>query len=130
MQRLWLVLGVSLVMISGIAMASLDVSDFDDDLMRSMDNAIKDLEPVLGGGNLEAAQLDIDLLNDGFKQTEDYFARKGGAEDGIKYARDSAAIGEAISKAIAARDVDAAIKSSRELAAACKVCHDVYKPRK
>jgi cytochrome c556 len=130
MRRFGFVFGLFLVLISGIALANIDFSDFDDDLMRSMDNAIKDLEPVLGAGNFEAAQQDLDVLNDGFKQTEDYFARKGGADDGIRYSRESVVIGEAIGKAIAAHDAEAAMKSARELATACKTCHDAYKPRK
>jgi hypothetical protein len=118
-----------LVVLSSAAMcAEIDLQDFDDDLMRDMDTAIKDLEPVIGAKNAAAANGDAELLRDGFKQTEDYFAKKGTAADAVEFARKSEELTATVLKDIGANDFDAAANSARALSKSCRVCHDVYKP--
>ncbi len=112
----------------GAVFAEIDLKDFDDDLMRDMDTAIKDLEPVVGAKNAVAAAGDAELLRNGFKQTEDYFAKKGGAPDAVEFARKSQQLTEAVLKNISANDFDAAAISARALSKSCRACHDVYKP--
>jgi cytochrome c556 len=120
--------GLLSVLSGGAVFAEIDLKDFDDDLMRDMDTAIKDLEPVVGAKNAVAATGDAELLRDGFKQTKDYFAKKGNAADAVEFARKSEELTATVLKAITASDFDAAATSARALSKSCRACHDVYKP--
>jgi hypothetical protein len=128
LRRMSILCGVSVVLAAGAALADIDLKDFDDDLMRDMDTAIKDLEPVIGAKNAVAAAGDAELLRDGFKQTEDYFVKKGGAADAVDFARHSEELTATVLKSISAGDFDAAENSARVLSKSCRTCHDVYKP--
>lgn len=130
MRKLVVYFSIYVALCSGLVWADMDLSDFDDDLMRSMDTAIKDLEPVIGARNIEAATADVEVLNDGFKQTEDYFAKKGNAEDGVRFSKESQDIAAALTKALAAKDFDGAASRARDMARACTTCHDAYKTKK
>jgi cytochrome c556 len=127
-RRMSILCGVSVVLAAGAAFADIDLKDFDDDLMRDMDTAIKDLEPVIGAKNAVAAAGDAELLRDGFKQTEDYFAKKGGAADAVDFAHRSEELTATVLKSIAANDFDGAGNAARALSKSCRTCHDVYKP--
>src|ERR1700733_10106315 len=65
----------------------LDLTDFDDDSMRDMDDANKDLQPVLGAKNADAAVQDAQIIQIVLKETEGYFTKKGGTDDAVKIAR-------------------------------------------
>jgi cytochrome c556 len=127
-RKMSVLCGLLAVLSGGAVFAEVDLKDFDDDLMRDMDTAIKDLEPVVGAKNAVAATGDAELLRDGFKQTEDYFARKGNAADAVEFARKSEELTAAVLKEITANDFDAAANSARALSKSCRACHDVYKP--
>jgi cytochrome c556 len=128
LRKLSVLCGFLAVLSGGVVLAEIDLKDFDDDLMRDMDTAIKDLEPVVGAKNAVAATGDAELLRDGFKQTEDYFAKKGSAPDAVEFARKSEELTVAVLKDITANDFDAAANSARALSKSCRACHDVYKP--
>jgi hypothetical protein len=128
LRRMSILCGASVILAAGAALADIDLKDFDDDLMRDMDSAIKDLEPVIGAKNAVAAAGDAELLRDGFKQTEDYFAKKGGAADAVDFARHSAELTATVLRSINAGDFDAAGNTARALSKSCRNCHDVYKP--
>ncbi len=108
--------------------ADIDLSDFDDDLMRSMDDSIKDLEPVIAAGNVQGAADDVKVLQDGFKWTEEYFTHKGNTADAVGFARKSEELTLAVQKALAAKDLAGAGAAARALSKSCRTCHDVYKP--
>lgn len=128
LRKLVLLWGVIAMLSGKWVFAEIDLSDFDDDLMRDMDDAVKDLEPVLGAKNAAAATADAEVLRNGFKWTEDYFARKGSATDAVEFARTSQQLTAAVLQHVAARDFDAAAAAARELSKSCRKCHDVYKP--
>jgi len=128
MRKRVVFLGVVLAMTGSLVFADIDLSDFDDDVMRGMDDANKDLQPVMGAGNGEAAIADAEVLRDGFKWTEDYFVKKGGTDDAVKFARQSQELTASILKSLAAKDFDTATTTARTLANSCKTCHDSYKP--
>jgi cytochrome c556 len=127
-RKMSVLCGLLAVLSGGALFAEIDLQDFDDDLMRDMDTAIKDLEPVVGAKNAVAATGDAELLRDGFKQAEDYFAKKGNAPDAVEFARKSEELTATVLKEITANDFDAAANSARALSKSCRACHDVYKP--
>ena len=71
----------------------LDLTDFDDDSMRDMDDANKDLQPVLGAKNAAAALSDAQLIQSVLKETETWFSKKGGTDTAVKIAQDGESIG-------------------------------------
>jgi len=115
-------------MSSGAVLAGIDLKDFDDDSMRDMDIAIKDLEPVIGARNAVAARGDAELVREVLEQTEEYFAKKEGAADAVAFARRSEELTATVLEKISANDFDGAASSARALSNSCRACHDVYKP--
>src|SRR5687767_5370395 len=78
---------LAMALLSTPALAGPDFADIDSDLMRGMEDAIKNLEPVLGAGNLASAHADAEVLRDGLQWVEEYFVAKSGVDDGVKIAR-------------------------------------------
>lgn len=118
----------AVALLSTPALAGPNFDDVDSDLMRGMEDAIKDLEPVLSAGNLESAQADAEVLRDGLQWVERYFVAKGGVDDGVAIARDGRAVVAKLLEHLAAKDATAAIEAARATAKNCRSCHDIYKP--
>lgn len=116
------------VAFSGVVIAAIDLSDFNDDVMRAMDDSIKDLEPSLGAGNTEAAKNDLEVLVEAYQWTEDYFVKKGNTADAVKIAQQGKLLVAAVDKAMVANNLTAAATAARDTAKNCKSCHDLYKP--
>ncbi len=130
-MRKWAYLiGWSLAVGSGLAWAAVDLSDFDEYVMRDMDDANKDLGPALGAGNLEAALADAEVLKTGLDWTEDYFVAKGGTDDAVTLAQQGKTSLATVVAAIGRKDLDAATAAAREVGKNCTSCHDLYKPLK
>lgn len=124
-KGLWVLLAV----MSGSAVcASVDLSDFDDDLMRGMDDAVKTLDASIGSKDAQAVATDARFIVDGLKWTEGYFSRKGNAEDAVKLAAQGHGLAEEIAAASSQNDFDAAFTAYRSLVKTCRSCHDAYKP--
>jgi len=127
---LWGFCGLLMAVITSASMtvAEIDLSDFDDDLMKTMDETNKYLEPDINAKNAKSAREGIDVLQQGLKWTEDYFANKS-IDDAVKLAQKGQQhIGE-IRQALDGNDFDKAAAASRELTKNCRACHDLYKPR-
>ena len=125
-KRKWL--SALLVVLSGsVVYASVDLSDFDDDLMRNMDDAVKALDASIGGRDAQAAGNDARFIVDGLKWTEGYFTRKGNAEDAVKLAAQGHGLADSIATAATQNDFDTAFTAYRSLVKTCKSCHDAYK---
>jgi hypothetical protein len=105
------------------------LKDYDDDLMRDLERTIKFFEPDISGENAEGATDDAGVLRNGFKYTEDYFAKKGNAADAVKISRDGVAAIDAALQAINAKNFDKAAELARDVSATCRACHDIYKPK-
>ena len=111
-----------------VAHVELDLTDFDDDSMRDMDDANKDLQPVLGAKSSQAALSDARVIQDVLKETEAYFVKKGGAEDAVRIAQQGETAVAAVITALGKNDFDAATAAARDTAHNCRACHDIYKP--
>ena len=110
------------------AATDIDFSDFDDTLMRSMDDAIKDLDSNLGGQDATASLANTQVLSEGLAWAEKYFANKPQAPLGAGYAREGREHLDTIVKAIEAKDFDDASNNVRAVVRTCKACHEAYKP--
>jgi len=128
-MRKWLVLaGVMVSLSGGLVYADIDLTDFDDDSMRDMDDANKDLGPVLGAKNAQAALADAQVIQSVLKETEAYFAKKGGTDDAVKIAQQGEVALAGVVTALDKNDFDAAGAAARDTAKNCRTCHDLYKP--
>lgn len=128
MRKLAVLLGFGLAISTGIVLAEIDLSDFDDDLMKTMDDTNKYLEPDINAKNAKNAREGIDVLQQGLKWTEDYFVHKGNTADAVKLAQDGQKHIERIRTALDANDFDTAAAAARDLTKNCRACHDLYKP--
>ena len=108
--------------------ADIDYSDFDDALMRDMDDAIKDLDSNVGGQDVAASLANAAVLRDGLAWAEKYFVKKPEAPLGAGIAREGQEHLAAAVAAINARDFDAANGHVRGVVRSCKACHEAYKP--
>jgi hypothetical protein len=106
----------------------IDLADFDDDAMRDMDDANKDLQPVLGARNAEAALADAKVIETTLAEAEAYFVKKGTTADAVKIAQQGRASIATVIAAVRGSNFDAASEAARETAKNCRACHDIYKP--
>lgn len=110
------------------AIAAVDLSDFNDDVMRAMDDANKDLQPYISASNVAAARDSALVLEEGLKWTEEYFSAKPDAPDAVHMAKQSIAINAAVLQALEANNLPRAAERALALSHECKTCHEVYKP--
>jgi hypothetical protein len=109
---------------------TLDLKDYDDDLMHDIDRAIKYFEPDISGKNADAARDDAAELRRGFTYTVDYFSKKGNTQDAVEISRRGLASLDLVLKNLEAQNFDAAAEAARDVSKACRTCHDIYKPDK
>ena len=128
MRAKLLVAGVLLALAAAAYAADIDYSDFDEDQMRGMDDAIKDLDSNVGGRDADAALANTVVLRDGLVYAEKYCAKKPEAPLGAGIAREAQEHLATLTKSIEAKDFDAANGHVRALVKTCKSCHEAYKP--
>ncbi|MGO9392789.1 hypothetical protein [Rhodoblastus sp.] len=109
---------------------TLDLKDYDDDLMHDIDRAIKYFEPDISGQNADAARDDAAELRRGFVYTQDYFTKKGNTPDAVEISKQGLQQLDAVLKELDAQNFDGAAEAAREVSKACRSCHDTYKPDK
>jgi hypothetical protein len=128
MRKKWMAAGVMVALAASVMAAELDLSDFDDDLMRSMDDAVKDLDSNVSGQNADASLANAAVLRDGLAWAEKYFAAKPEAPRGAGLAREGQEHLAQLVQSLEARDFDAASNGLRSVMRTCKACHEAYKP--
>ena len=110
------------------AAANIDLTDFNDDIMRNMDDTVKTLDSDLAGHDGKSAQTDARVIQDGLHWAEDYFTRKGNVADAVQLAKRGEDLASDVAKSAASNDFDAALASYDSLVKTCRRCHDAYKP--
>jgi hypothetical protein len=121
---------VALVLLGTLASAAanIDLTDFNDDVMRNMDDTVKSLDSDLAGHDSKSAQADAGSIRDGLHWAEEYFTRKGKVEDAVQLAKQGEDLASDVAKLAASSDFDAALASYDSLVKTCRRCHDAYKP--
>ena len=128
MRRNWLAASVLMTLAASVIGAEIDFSDFDDDLMRSMDDAIKELDSNVGGQDAKASLANVAVLQEGLVWAEKYFVNKPEAPLGAGYAREGKEHLAALTQSFEAGNFDAASNNVRAVVRTCKSCHEAYKP--
>lgn len=126
--RVDILIAFAAILVSAPVIAAIDLRDYDNDLMRDLDKTVKYFEPDITAKNADAAKADAQVLLDGFKYTEDYFAKKG-ADDAVEISRKGVKLINAVLVSVDSNDFDAAASAARGAPDLCKSCHDIYKPR-
>ena len=129
-MRKWVWAGLGLLAASPVwaDKVILDYKDYDDELMKTLEQTVKYFEPDVGGENLPGIAEDAGILNDGFKYTEQYFTKKGNYPDAVRWSKEGQAYIAAVLKNVQDKNFDAAAEAARGATQSCKNCHDVYKP--
>jgi hypothetical protein len=128
MRNKWLAASALMALAVGVMAADIDYSDFDDDLMQSMDDAIKELDSNVGGQDAKASLANAAVLGEGLAWAEKYFAAKPEAPRGAGLAREGQEHLVALVQALEAGNFDAASNGVRAVVRTCKACHEAYKP--
>jgi hypothetical protein len=128
MRITWWAACVLLTLAASVMAAELDLGDFDDDLMRSMDDAVKELDSNVGGQDAKASLANAAVLQEGLAYAEKYFAAKAEAPLGAGYAREGREHLATLVNALEAGNFDAASNDVRAVVKTCKACHEAYKP--
>ena len=110
------------------AAANIDLTDFNDDVMKSMDDTVKALDSDLAGHDVKSAQADAGSIRDGLHWAEEYFTRKGNVADAVQLAKQGQELAATVARSAASNDFDAALTSYESLVKTCRRCHDAYKP--
>jgi len=110
------------------AAANLDLTDFNDDVMKSMDDTVKSLDTDLATHDARSAQVDARAIGEGLHWATEYFTRKGNVEDAVQLARRGEALAGDIARSAASNDFEAALSTYDSLVKTCRRCHDAYKP--
>jgi hypothetical protein len=128
MRKTWFAASVLVTLAASVIAADIDFSDFDDDLMRSMDDAVKELDSNVGGQDAKASLANAAVLQEGLAWAEKYFDAKPEAPLGAGYAREGKEHLASLVQAVEAGDFDAAANNVRAVVRTCRACHEAYKP--
>ena len=126
-KKIWAT-GIAMLVASVALATGIDYSDFDDSLMRDMDDAIKDLDSNVGGQDAQASLANAKVLHEGLVWAEKYFAAKPETPKGAGLAREGIEHLASVVQSIEAGNFDAASESVRGVVRSCKACHEAYKP--
>ena len=110
------------------AAANLDLTDFNDDVMKNMDDVVKSLDTDLATRDARSAQVDARTIGEGLHWATEYFTRKGNVEDAVQLAKKGEALAGDIARSAASNDFEAALSTYDSLVKTCRRCHDAYKP--
>ena len=106
----------------------LDLSDFNDDVMRDMDDAMKRLDSDIATRDAKAVASDSASIREGLGYAQQYFTKKENVEDAVRWAKQAQDLVEAVTNAVQAGDFDTSLSKYDSLVKTCRACHDVYKP--
>jgi cytochrome c556 len=135
MRRRWIAVLGALSVAVGLAgplivagTVSLDLSDFNDDVMRDMDDTMKRLDSDIATRDAKSIVSDTGAIREGLEYALDYFQKKGNVEDAVRWAKQAQELAEAVAGAVQANDFDTSLNKYDSLVKTCRSCHDVYKP--
>lgn len=119
-----------LLLLSALAVATtnVDLTDFNDDVMKSMDDTVKSLDSDLATRDSKSAQADAGAIRDGLHWAEEYFTGKGNVDDAVQLAKQGEELAANIAKSAGSGDFEAALTTYDTLVKTCRRCHDAYKP--
>ena len=107
---------------------SLDLSDFNDDAMRDMDDTMKRLDSDIVARDVKSVVGDSVSIREALEYAQGYFAKKRNVDDAVRWAKQGQELVEAVASAAQTGDFDTSLSKYDSLVKTCRSCHDVYKP--
>jgi hypothetical protein len=131
-RKLVLALVAVAVMAAGVSRAEkieLDLHDYDDELMRTLEQTLKYFEPDVSDGNLNSYADDVQVIQYSFGWVKSYFEKKGndGAK-GVQIAQQGLDLLASVDKDVKDKNFSAAGDKAHQFFQICRSCHDIYKP--
>jgi hypothetical protein len=128
MRKIFSVLVLAGLLASTIALADIDLKDFDTDAMKAIEGATKDLDSSIVYKDVPGAISNAEFIRDSLLWAEGYFSQKGNADDAVKWSRQGRELADAIAAFAKKKEFAAADDAFGSLKKVCKSCHDAYKP--
>lgn len=107
---------------------TLDLSDFNADLMRQMDDTLRNLDSGIATRDAKSIATDARFIRESLRSAQNYFSAKGQLDDAVRWARQGQALADALAAAAQAGDFESSLENYDSLAKNCRSCHDVYRP--
>jgi len=129
-----LILGLVAIVAMGAGVSradkiEIDLHDYDDDLMRQLEQTLKYFEPDVTDGNLNSYADDVQQIQYTFGYVKGYFEKQGpNAAKGVEIAQQGLDLLAAIDKDVKAKNFSSAGDKAHQFFLICRSCHDVYKP--
>ena len=127
MRKTNTVFGILFVSISGLVAAE---TGFDfEEMMKDVETQTQNVQNSISAKDVNTATTDAKKLEDEFKLVEDYFAKRGNAQDAVSISKDYQQMATTIQKSLASSDFDTAATVAGDFSKQCRgACHDNYKP--
>jgi len=102
----------------------------DEDSMQLMKDKQTSLSSNISLNNAKGATEDAEEILDMFGDVEEFFVKKGNAQDALDWTKQSKDLLASIVKNVGSKNFDTAAQTSVTLAKTCKECHAIYKKDK
>jgi hypothetical protein len=126
MRRMFVLTGVATLLAAG-AMAQSE-SDFQS-WMKMMGPSVQGLNKDIAAKDGGAVAADTQKLQGMFKQVEDFWQKRGGADDAVGFAKKAQAATGAVAAAAAAGNFDMAAAEVKNVQANCGGCHMAHREK-
>ncbi|MCB5183606.1 hypothetical protein LG201_00100 [Methylobacillus gramineus] len=113
--------------LTGSVVAAL--TEIEEDFMQDIEDIQKSMTSNISLQDAATAKSEAVELEAMFKDVEEFYVKKGDAADAVDWSKESRTYLVAISKALEAKNFDAASQSAVSLAKTCKACHKIYKSK-
>ena len=125
MRKLVTFLGIYTAMAASVFPQSADEFDA---WMRTIDEKNQSVQNSVAAKDASAVAADAKVLQDTFKQVEQFFVKRGNASDAVGLAQKAQERAADVAKSAGAKDFDAAATQSIRIAETCTACHRRYRP--
>lgn len=112
----------------GVAGPAGAADGLDEDLMYDIDDQHAAVKSALASQSADRASADARKLRALFAAVEQHYAKAGGADDAVGFARKGQSLAEQIATGATARNWPQALSAYQALSDTCKGCHARYKP--
>jgi hypothetical protein len=124
MRKMYVVaVTAALVMVGALAQGDSDYQDW----MKSNAANMGSLNKNIVAKNAAGAAVDAEKLEATFKQVEDFWKKRGGAEDAVKFAMNAQMAAASVAKDAATNNFDQAAADAKSLQANCGGCHKTHR---
>jgi hypothetical protein len=113
----------ALVMVGALAQSNSDYQDW----MKSNAANMGSLNKNIAAKNAAGAAVDAEKLEATFKQVEEFWKKRGGADDAVNFAMNAQMAAASVAKDASASNFDQAAADVKSLQANCGGCHKVHR---